>query len=121
MRLALLADLHANREACLSKLRRLGFDRAIVLGDIVGYGADPEWAIEAVQALVADGGIAIYGNHDEAVLRDAAADARSTRHLQAQAAIDWTRERLSPAHREALAAWPPWMEDDDRLYVHANA
>ena len=44
MRLALLADLHANREAaeaCLSKLRRLGFDRAVLLGDIVGYGADP--------------------------------------------------------------------------------
>ncbi len=124
MRIALLADLHANREAteaCLSKLRKLGFDRAVLLGDIVGYGADPEWAVDTAQRLVDDGAMAIYGNHDEAVLRDARADAQSQKHVDAQAAIDWTRTRLSDAQRAFLTALPASIEDEDRLYVHANA
>ncbi len=124
MRLALLADLHANREAtgaCLSKLRKLGFDRAVLLGDIVGYGADPEWTVDEAQRLIDDGGLAVYGNHDEAVLRDAQADAQSTKHAHAQAAIDWTRGRLSAEQRAFLAALPASIEDEDRLYVHANA
>lgn len=124
MRLALLADLHANREAgdaCLAKLRRIGFDRAIVLGDIVGYGADPEWAVDTVQALVAEGGLAVYGNHDEAVLRSAAEDAHAQRHQHAQAAINWTRGRLSTSQSAFLSGLPLSIEDEDRLYVHANA
>lgn len=124
MRLALLADLHANREAveaCLAKLRRLGFDRTVILGDIVGYGADPEWTVDTVRTLVADGGLAIYGNHDEAVLRDAQDDAASTKHPHAQAAIDWTRDRLDDTQRAFLAALPLSIDDEDRLYVHANA
>ena len=124
MRLALLADLHANREAgeaCLHRLGRLGYDRAVVLGDIVGYGADPAWAVDTVRTLVEAGGLALYGNHDEAVLRDAHADAQSPKHAHAQAAIDWTRGRLSAAQRAFLAALPASIEDEDRLYVHANA
>lgn len=126
MRLALLADLHANRdagEACLAKLRRLGYDRLILLGDIVGYGADPEWAVDFAQRTVDDGGVAVLGNHDEAVARDADADARTgaRRHEDAQRAIDWTRTRLDDAQRAFLAALPVSVEDDDRLYVHANA
>lgn len=140
MRIALLADLHANREAgeaCLRALRKRGFDRAIVLGDIVGYGADPAWAIDTVQALVAEGGGAVYGNHDEAVLDERAADAESAtpaaaaphaakpipaqKHPDAQRVIEWTRARLSPAQRAFLAGLPLSIEEDDRLYVHANA
>lgn len=124
MRLALLADLHANREAleaCLAKLRKAGFDRAVILGDIVGYGADPEWTVDTVQGLVDQGGLAVYGNHDEAVLRSAQGDGASTKNPHAQAAIDWTRGRLSGSQQAFLAALPLSIEDEDRLYVHANA
>ena len=124
MRIALLADLHANREAgeaCLARLRRLGFDRAVVLGDIVGYGADPGWAVDTTQALVEAGGAAVLGNHDEAIVRSVQDDAGVQRHAHAQAAIAWTRERLTDAQRTFLAALPATVEDDDRLYVHANA
>lgn len=124
MRLALLADLHANREAteaCLVRLRRLGFDRAVILGDIVGYGADPEWTVDAVRKMVDEGGLAVYGNHDEAVLRRASDNAPSTRHAHAQVAIDWTRHRLDDAQRAFLAGLPLSIADEDRLYVHANA
>ena len=77
--------------------------------------------MDEARRLVDDGGLAIYGNHDEAVLRDAHADAQSRKHPHAQAAIDWTRGRLSTEQRAFLAALPAGIEDDDRLYVHANA
>ena len=49
MRLAIFADIHANRQAfsaCLDFARARGAERIICLGDIVGYGADPEWAVD---------------------------------------------------------------------------
>lgn len=128
MRLALLTDLHANRdavEACLGKLRRAGYDRMVILGDIVGYGADPEWTVDTVRTLVADGAVAVYGNHDEAVLHTPptaqAGNGATQKHAHAQAAIDWTRGRLDDDQRAFLAALPLQQLDGDRLYVHANA
>src|ERR1700748_1159516 len=68
--LALFADVHANRQAfaaCLEAARARGAERFICLGDIVGYGADPEWSVDTVMELVARGGLAIQGNHDHAI------------------------------------------------------
>lgn len=120
MRLALLADLHANREAttaCLARLRKLGFDQAALLGDLVGYGADPGWTIDTAQRLVDDGAFAVLGNHDEAVVNGPS----EHMHEQARAAIDWTRTQLDSAQLAFLAALPLSLADQDRLYVHANA
>ena len=123
MRIALLADLHANREAteaCLAKLRRLGYDRLVLLGDLVGYGADPEWMLDSAQAWIADGALAVLGNHDDDVLH---ADDRASagKHPDARVALAWTRRRLDAAQRRFLETLPLSIEDDDRLYVHANA
>jgi hypothetical protein len=55
VRLAIFADIHANRQAfaaCLDFARARGAERFICLGDIVGYGADPEWAVDTVMGLV---------------------------------------------------------------------
>ena len=55
MRLAVFADIHANRQAfsaCLDFARARGAERIVCLGDIVGYGADPEWAVDTVMDLV---------------------------------------------------------------------
>ena len=63
MRIALLADLHANREAveaCLKAVRKAGCDRIVLLGDIVGYGADPAWTVDMARALVEDGALAVF-------------------------------------------------------------
>jgi predicted phosphodiesterase len=65
--LALLADIHANRQAfsaCLDFARAHGAERFICLGDYVGYGADPEWTVETVMNLVEKGALAVRGNHD---------------------------------------------------------
>ena len=58
MRLAIFADIHANRQAftaCLEAARAKGAERIVCLGDIVGYGADPEWAVDTVMALAGEG------------------------------------------------------------------
>jgi diadenosine tetraphosphatase ApaH/serine/threonine PP2A family protein phosphatase len=117
--LALFSDIHANRPAfaaCLEAARARGAERLICLGDIVGYGADPEWSVDAVMEMVAQGGVAVRGNHDNAV-----AVASETMNAEAQAAVDWTRGRLSVAERRFLAELPMSVDDDDRLYVHAEA
>ncbi len=56
--LALFSDVHANRQAfsaCLAAARARGAEKLILLGDYVGYGADPEWAIDEVTGLVEGG------------------------------------------------------------------
>ena len=86
------------------------------LGDYVGYGADPEWTVDAVMALAENGAIAVRGNHDTAV-----GIASETMNADAQAAIEWTRGRLNPAQRRYLAELPLTLHEDDRLYVHSEA
>ncbi len=119
MRIALLADLHANREAvaaCLAHARDHGAERLVFLGDYVGYGADPEWVVGAVMQAAGDGAIAIRGNHDEAIGKQ-----RQVMASDAQTAIAWTRGRLDAAARAFLTELPLAVEDETRLYVHSDA
>ena len=119
MLLALFADIHANQQAfaaCLAEARARGAERMICLGDVVGYGADPEWTVETVMDLVAHGAMAVRGNHDNAI-----GTPSETMNAEAQAAIEWTRGRLSAPQRKFLAELPLTLRDDDRLYVHSDA
>ena len=119
MRLAIFADIHANRQAfsaCLEFARARGAERIACLGDIVGYGADPEWAVDTVMGLVDNGAIAVIGNHDHAISTPS-----ETMNAEAQAAIEWTRGRLSRPQRRFLAELPLTRREDDRLYVHSEA
>ena len=104
MLLAIFADIHANRQAftaCLDAARAHGAQRIICLGDVVGYGADPEWTVDTVMGLVNDGAMIVRGNHDNAIGTSA-----ETMNAEAQAAIEWTRGRLSAAQRRFLAELP---------------
>jgi len=119
MKLALLADIHANLEAleaCLGHARAEGAERFAFLGDLVGYGADPGAVVDAVAALVADGALAVRGNHDEATV---AGDA-DFMHQAAGKVIAWTRKQLSPAQRAFLAGLPLVVREDRLLLVHAS-
>ena len=119
MLLALFADIHANRQAfsaCLDFARAHGAERFICLGDYVGYGADPEWTVETVMDLVGNGALAVRGNHDNAISAPS-----ETMNAEAQAAIEWTRGRLSAAQRRFLTELPLMLHQDDRLYVHSEA
>ena len=119
MRLAIFADIHANRQAfgaCLDWARAHGAERIVLLGDYVGYGADPEWSVDTVMDLVGAGALAVRGNHDNAI-----GTAGDTMNAEAQAAIEWTRGRLGTAQRRFLADLPLTLKEDDRLYVHSEA
>src|SRR3954470_5297336 len=112
VRLAIFADIHANAQAfaaCLAEARARGAERMICLGDIVGYGADPEWAVDTVMGLVDGGAIAVRGNHDSAI-----GTPSESMNAEAQAAIEWTRGRLSAPQRKFLAELPMTHQEDDR-------
>src|SRR5262245_60258021 len=119
LRLAFFADIHANRPAfaaCLEAARVRGAERIVCLGDIVGYGADPEWALDTVMELAAQGAPVVLGNHDNAIGSRA-----ETMNAEAQAAIEWTRGRLSAPQRQFLTGLPLTVTEDARLYVHSEA
>lgn len=120
MRIALLADLHANREAaeaCLRKLGKRGYDQLVLLGDLVGYGADPAWMVDMARDAQARGAVVVLGNHDQAAVQGAG----GKMHEAARLAIEWTRAQLDDAQHDWLRVLPLQVRDGDRLYVHANA
>jgi diadenosine tetraphosphatase ApaH/serine/threonine PP2A family protein phosphatase len=124
MRLALLTDLHANREAvtaCLAHAERQNADRYAFTGDFVGYGADPAWVVDTVMQYVARGAVAVQGNHDYAATHDAEPNSRQQMHMEARAVIDWTRSQLNAAQMAFLAALPLVREQGTMLFVHASA
>lgn len=120
MKLALITDLHANREAVEAVLEHAasqGVDRYALLGDFVGYGADPAWVVDQVRRLVGAGAIAVMGNHDAAVL----GSLRDSMVPQAREAVLWTRQQLSGEQLAFLGALPMSATEADRLFVHASA
>jgi diadenosine tetraphosphatase ApaH/serine/threonine PP2A family protein phosphatase len=119
MRVALFADIHANQQAfaaCLAQARHQGAERFTLLGDYVGYGADPSWAVTTVLDLVEQGAIAVLGNHDNAV-----SNPRTDLNVEAKVVIEWTRNELDRAQRHFLASLPLTVVEEDHLFVHSEA
>lgn len=119
MRLGLLTDIHANREAfeaVLADIALRGVDRIGLLGDIVGYGPDPVWCAEHTMRLIDSGAFCLKGNHDSAVTNTA-------EHLNVTAlrAMIWTRTQLTQPHRDFLTALPLTHAEGDMLFAHASA
>jgi diadenosine tetraphosphatase ApaH/serine/threonine PP2A family protein phosphatase len=102
MRYLILSDIHANLEALEASIAAAGdVDAVLVLGDLVGYGADPNAVIERVRGLSKM--TVIRGNHDKVGAGIENVD--SFNHL-ARHAISWTASALTPANRAWLAAIP---------------
>ena len=101
MRYLVLSDIHANLEALEAALDAAAgeYDRALVLGDLVGYGADPNAVIERVRALPTP--TIIRGNHDK--VGAGLEGAEGFNHL-ARHAIAWTAATLTEPNRAWLAA-----------------
>ena len=119
MKLALLADVHANLDAlraCLDHARAQGADRLAFLGDLVVYGAEPGAVVDLVAAEVERGALAVRGNHDDAAIGGEAELMRGA----AGKAIAWTRERLDPRQRAFLAGLPLVVREGALLLLHAS-
>ena len=102
MRYLILSDIHSNLEA-LEKSLKLAegqYDQVLCLGDLVGYGPDPNAVISRIRPLA---GAIVRGNHDKACCGLMGA---GDFNFLARAATDWTRARLTPEHIEFLRGLP---------------
>jgi diadenosine tetraphosphatase ApaH/serine/threonine PP2A family protein phosphatase len=119
MILAVLSDVHANREALAAVLHavdRIGPDRLLFLGDLVGYNADPEACVEAVLGRAA---LTVRGNHDKAV---AGLMGLEWFNPIAAEAARWTRRTVAAATLERIAGLPagPRATDGGVLLCHGT-
>ncbi|MGO9482452.1 MAG: metallophosphoesterase family protein [Candidatus Kryptoniota bacterium] len=117
MKYAIISDIHSNIEALTTVLREISkkrVDEIICLGDVVGYGANPDEVVEIVRR---EAKYAVRGNHDDALFSE---DTFSTINSYAQAAITYTRELLSDANLEWLRNIPLTHKIENVLMVHAS-
>jgi predicted phosphodiesterase len=120
MRYLILSDIHSNREALeavLGQVRRKRWDKAVVLGDVVGYGANPNQAIEAIRALKPL--VAIRGNHDKVC--SGVENGEMFNRVALQAAM-WTRRKLTQANLRWLHSLPegPAIVDGTFAIAHGT-
>jgi predicted phosphodiesterase len=124
MKVALISDLHSNREALeavFAHIRSQGIGRIYCLGDVVGYGPEPEFCVDFVRGHAE---LCLMGNHDEGLFRDA-----SDFNPHARGALDFTRERMTPSwysSSDKKARWRflrelPLTHTEGRfLFVHGS-
>lgn len=117
MRIGILADIHANLQAlepALAWIDGRDVDEIVCLGDVVGYGGDPERCIELVRARCS---ITVRGNHDHAVFEPAL---RSDFNDHARRAVERHAEILDQAERDWLASLPMMASRDQVALGHAG-
>ncbi|MFP4163974.1 MAG: metallophosphoesterase family protein [Chitinispirillaceae bacterium] len=117
MRFAFISDIHANLEALESVIEDIGkknIDEIICLGDIVGYGANPNECVEMVKKHCP---VILLGNHDAA-----AVELLTTQHfnIHAKIAIEWTSATLNSDNRSFLAQLPVKKTQGNMTLVHAT-
>jgi predicted phosphodiesterase len=131
MRYLVISDLHANLEALDSVLRASAaqkYEGVLILGDLVGYGADPNAVVERIRGLKPAG--IVRGNHDKVA---ASLDDADDFNPMARSAATWTRQALTKetaAYLHTLPAGPQIVDDvieishgsplDEDLYVVAD-
>ncbi len=116
MRIAVVSDIHSNLPALEAVLGAVGdtVDRLWVLGDIVGYGAEPDSVVERLRASEA---VAVRGNHDHVAAGNEGAD---WFNAIARSAVEWTARVISPVTRTWLAELPIRREESGFTLVHGS-
>ncbi len=117
MRYVIFSDIHGNLEALnafTEAVKKENADELICLGDLVGYGADPNECIEVVRGLTKT---VLAGNHDHAALE---LTDISLFNNYAKSAILWTRDSLTEDNKSWLRKLPLTGEFADFMIVHAT-
>jgi predicted phosphodiesterase len=118
MRFLIVSDIHSNLEALQSVIKDArnsqGFDQIWHLGDVVGYGPDPEACIDLLREY---DHVGVAGNHDWAVLGKIDVETFNT---HAATAARWTMGRLKDDHVDYLNGLPLRFQADDFTAVHAS-
>jgi len=114
---AVISDIHGNLEALEAVLEDVpdGVEEIYCLGDVIGYGASPNECCESVRSYEMP---VISGNHDLAVT-DLSTDLAWFNPVAA-AAIEWTREQLTPDNAEFLRTRPRMLQSEETLFVHGS-
>lgn len=108
MRVLVISDIHSNDTALNAVLEAAGtVDATWCLGDLVGYGPDPNQVLERVRGL--PGLRCIYGNHDAAILRRMELEAFNG---DARTSLNWTETVLTPDNVNFLRSLSPLDEVD---------
>jgi predicted phosphodiesterase len=117
MRVAIVSDIHGNRhafEAVLDQIEVSECEEMWCLGDLVGYGADPDACVELARRHAA---ICLAGNHDLGVLGVVPLEEFSR---GAALAAKWTQETITPETREYLEQLEPAIADEKVGLYHAS-
>jgi diadenosine tetraphosphatase ApaH/serine/threonine PP2A family protein phosphatase len=115
VRVAVLSDIHANLVALDAVLATIdGVDAVWHLGDVVGYGPEPDAVVER---LAERGATGVAGNHDLAALGGPEIDWFNP---DARAAMEWTRRRIDDRTRAWLGALPKTRVEGDVTLVHGS-
>jgi len=117
MRYALISDIHGNLEALqvvLHHIEKEHPDKLVCLGDLVGYGADPQKCIDMVRERTE---LVVAGNHDWAAIGRTDI---SYFNPYARAAVLWTREKLGEFHRKYLEELPLVLSEGELYFVHST-
>lgn len=117
MRYGFISDIHGNLEALtaiLDDLQDRELDELVCLGDIVGYGPDPNACVELVQERAR---YVVLGNHDSAAIGKTTLEHFN---LYARQAIEWTREIMNSDAYSYLSSLPLKIIIDAMTLVHAT-
>jgi putative phosphoesterase len=117
VKIGIISDIHSNLEALeavLEALKEENVDRVLCLGDLVGYGPDPN---ECIHRVMDSSDVVIAGNHDQG-----AVGLTPLEHFNenARLALEWSRDMIEPHFMETLAALPTIHEENTFLAVHAT-
>ena len=114
---AVISDIHGNLEALEAVLEDVpdGVEEIYCLGDVIGYGASPNECCESVRSYEMP---VISGNHDLAIT-DLSTDLAWFNPVAA-AAIQWTRDQLTPDNAEFLRTRPRMLQSEETLFVHGS-
>ncbi len=115
MRYLIISDIHSNLAAFEAVLADAGpFDRIWCLGDVVGYGPDPNECVERLQDLPH---VCVVGNHDWAALGKMDTEDFNP---DAKRACLWTRKQLSPSNLGYLGTLPEHLVEEGFTLVHGS-
>jgi predicted phosphodiesterase len=115
MRIAVLSDIHANLPALDAVLDDAGaLDAIWHLGDVVGYGPDPDGVVDRLRAV---GAVGVRGNHDAAACGGTEIDWFNP---DARRAMEWTRAAISPATAAWLGELPERRTEHGSALVHGS-
>jgi diadenosine tetraphosphatase ApaH/serine/threonine PP2A family protein phosphatase len=115
MRVAVLSDIHANLAALDAVLAVMpSVDGVWQLGDVVGYGPDPDEVVARLRDIGAKG---VRGNHDAAALGGLEMESFN---VDARRAMEWTRGVITDATRAWLGSLPELLELEGFTLVHGS-